>query len=390
MKTTNDKILDAYLQHQIYLLQYSEGVTDTAIKLLKKTEPKLRRLTLDYATRLEGKSLSTKRSKALLVKFTAEVLEIRKVAWKGMGSYLAQELGDFSIAEAEFVSKVIAKALPVIVPMNKPSTAELRQLPKETLYEGKILSDHIKSGQRKDTERIVENVKTGLRLRETPSVVLSRVTGTAAAKFRDGAARRAWSGAEALIYTATNTVQSGARAKVGQENTFVITEERFLATLDAGTTPQCMNFDGQVFKIGEGPEPALHWRCRSLRVPFITSDVLGPRTFVPTTERMLVEEYAKAENLGSINGSLRNNLPYGRKASFDAFAQQRRRELIGTLPDTVSYAKFLKGQTKRFQEEVLGVKRAELFRSGNLPLSKFINRRGKFLTLAQLAAKGIS
>jgi hypothetical protein len=56
----------------------------------------------------------------------------------------------------------------------------------------------------------------------------------------------------------------------------------------------------------------------------------------------------------------------------------------GPVDGRTTYQSWLKRQDAEFQNEVLGVERAELFRSGKVTLDRFVDDQGVTLTLKQL------
>ena len=72
------------------------------------------------------------------------------------------------------------------------------------------------------------------------------------------------------------------------------------------------------------------------------------------------------------------------KGKFDKFATKRKREIIGQIPAKTNYEKWLREQSDEFQNEVLGIKRAKLFRDGDLELKDFVRPDGKQISLADL------
>lgn len=56
----------------------------------------------------------------------------------------------------------------------------------------------------------------------------------------------------------------------------------------------------------------------------------------------------------------------------------------GQVPDSTTYGEWIKGQSAKRQDEVLGPARGKLMREGGLSLDKFYNDQGKTLTLDQL------
>jgi SPP1 gp7 family putative phage head morphogenesis protein len=159
-----------------------------------------------------------------------------------------------------------------------------------------------------------------------------------------GAEKKIKAEAEALVRTATTHAASTARNETMAANADILEGEKYSATLDSRTTIECASLDGRVFTVGEGPMPPIHYRCRSTRVP-----VVKKQFQIPGLE--------------------------GQRASYE-----------GPVSTKTTYNSFLKNQSKEFQDDVLGQKRADLFRSG-MNISKFTDDNGKLLTLRELKLK---
>jgi hypothetical protein len=65
--------------------------------------------------------------------------------------------------------------------------------------------------------------------------------------------------------------------------------------------------------------------------------------------------------------------PEGTRASMD-----------GQVAASTTYDKWLRGRSVEFQEDILGVAKAKLFRQGGLTLDKFVDRNGAEYTLDEL------
>jgi len=117
----------------------------------------------------------------------------------------------------------------------------------------------------------------------------------------------------------------------------------------------------------------------------VDDKLVGERFAKPTTERTLVKEFSKSNNLGNL--TKRRDLPRGTKKAFDQFSRKRTSELIGKVPAEVNFQEFLTRQSNNFQDDYLGVTKARLFRKGNLKLDKFVNRAGDEIPLSQLAVQ---
>ena len=119
--------------------------------------------------------------------------------------------------------------------------------------------------------------------------------------------------------------------------------------MDSRTTDVCISLDSKVFPVDEGERPPMHFQCRSTTVPILKS----------------------WKELG-IN---LKEAPPGTRASMD-----------GQVPDTLTYSKWIKGQSVSVQNEVLGKGKAQIFRRGKLPITRFVDARNKPLTLKQLTS----
>jgi hypothetical protein len=57
------------------------------------------------------------------------------------------------------------------------------------------------------------------------------------------------------------------------------------------------------------------------------------------------------------------------------------------VPAKTTYQQWLRTQPVAFQNEVLGVKKARLYRQGGLTLDKFVTPQGREYTLTELARR---
>lgn len=158
----------------------------------------------------------------------------------------------------------------------------------------------------------------------------------------------------------------------------------------------CRARDGKMAPVGGKPlpkgaeplkppsaRPPGHPNCRSVITSVVEdAERLGERPANPTTEKMLLREYTKAEGLDPV--TKRSDLPRGHKGAFDRYKRGRVRELIGRVPATDTYQTWLTRQSAEFQDDVLGKTRGRLFRKGGLKLDRFVDREGNEYTLDEL------
>lgn len=360
MSTANERIRDALVRRQIRLIRVAEGLSNRLLRMLAKTDRDIQqdltaRLQSMAADRVTFGSTTTER----LRRMQAGLRRITDPTFADMRSALRSELLQLAVMEAGYVATTITGALPVIVSLELPTLAAIRSAVLTRPFEGHVLREWIGRIEAGDRRRITEAVRIGLLRGETADQVTRRVVGSARLQRKDGVRELTRQGVRSLVHTALNHATNQASQELYRVNKALISEELYLATLDSRTTPVCRAFDGQRFPTGTGPIPPLHFNCRSRRVPIVNGALAGTRPANATTAKLL-EGTRGAE----------------RKALV--------KQLVGEVPAQQNYSQFLKAQTKDFQEEVLGVTKARLFRQGGLPLEKFINTAGKELTLDQL------
>ena len=73
----------------------------------------------------------------------------------------------------------------------------------------------------------------------------------------------------AIVRSTITQVTDKAREIVARDNPDITTQYIYRAVLDSKTTPICRSLDGQVYDWGDGPQPPLHFGCRSIRAPLI-------------------------------------------------------------------------------------------------------------------------
>ena len=170
--------------------------------------------------------------------------------------------------------------------------------------------------------------------------------------------------AGALAATSMNAFTNQARIATFQQNTDVIKGTQQLSTLDNLTSDICVAYSEQAWNVETfkpippstlpfNGGPPRHFNCRSTLVPVL-------RSF---QELGLTDK----ESAG---------FPVGTRASMD-----------GQVPGDTTFAQFLSGKSKNFQDKLLGPKRAKLWRNDNITLTQLVDMRGNPMTVAQLELK---
>jgi hypothetical protein len=389
MPTVNEQILDRYIRHQTYLLRYAGGLRNQVLPDLAATELVLYDAIIAWITKAENnRTLTGKAGKKWQRDFEAALRKIRTPAWDKVSTEIEKQLKELAVAEASSAATVIESSVPVVLSMQLPPASQLVGIVNSQPFQGRTLKEWLKRSAESDLLHILTEAKIGVVQGQTPTQVARRIIGTKGAKYTDGSARKAFKNIESVILTVVNGIQSEARQALYQANADIVEQELYVATLDDRTTLECASHDGSIFERGKGPMPPLHFRCRSLRVPYISPENLGTRSFDANTEKDLVREYTKERGLSDKIKS-RAKLPRGHKGKFDKFARTKKRELMGQLPGKINYNTWLSKQSRAFQDQVLGPTRGKMFREGQLNLKKFVARDGDVLTLDELRARGL-
>jgi len=382
-KTANELFEDALIRHQTYLLRYAGSVRNRIWAILDRTNE-------DISDKIRSRlannvGLTTGVEMRRLEALVDQIKAIRAPAWVEATSVLKEEMVGLSLAESVALNGIVSVVLPVVIETALPSSRMLRSVALARPFQGQILADWAASMEANDLRLIHNAIQLGMTAGESMDVITRRVIGTASMQNADGVNAMTKRQVQAVVRTAVQHVANHSRTAWFNENSDIVTTERFVATLDSRTTPICRATDGKQFPLGKGPIPPLHWQCRSLRIAVFDGVLLGDRPAKPYVERELVEEYAAANRLGAIK--TRAALPRGTKGDYDKWARGAIRSRVGPVPADTTYGEWLKGQSKTFQDDTLGIAKAKLFRDGGLTLDKFVNRNGDELTLAQLAAR---
>lgn len=382
-QTANEKVLDALVRHQIGLLRLSGSIRNRVIALLDATEADVRRkIERSLANAKPGDVVAGSAGYNRLRAVERSIQTIRSAAFERATDAWTGELRDLLSAETGFTAAAMAAAAPVILDLVIPDLRAVKSIVTTSPFQGRTLSGWASSLEDSEVQRIEQQLRIGIVEGEAGPELARRIVGTASLKGADGVTEITRQAADSITRTAVNAMADAAKLALYQENEDILSEEMYHATLDARTTVRCASLDGRHFKVGVGPRPPQHFRCRSVRIP-VFGDAIGSRPTKASTERELLKEYSDKEGLEAVTS--RDDLPHGTKGDFDAFSRRRVRELTGSAPATTTYGAFLKRQTNAFQDEVLGKTKAKLFRDGHVTLDRFTNRRGDELTLAQLA-----
>ncbi|AEP08898.1 minor capsid protein [Micavibrio aeruginosavorus] len=341
MTTANERILDASVRHMVWLERFKASEVRKIIALLNKADAGLQKTLLDRLHKIEERGVdlgpeTTKRIRDM----GASIAKMRATLYDGLSDVSAEGMVDFAEYEAEFQAVLIEKSAigAAVIEMNRPATSQLRAIVRAQPFQGRLLKEWYSSLAQTDARRINDAVRIGIAEGQTTDQIVRRIRGTRAARYRDGVLEISRRDVDSIVRTAIAHVADRSGQYVWEANADIIKGLKWVSTLDSRTSATCRERDGRVYPVKSAPPIPAHFRCRSRKVPYMGET--------------------------SIKGS--------------------RASAFGPVPDDWTYEQWLKRQPLSVQQEVLGVKKAKLFRDGGLPLDRFADDTGREYTLAEL------
>jgi len=408
MSIEKQKIPEALYRNAINLNRYENGV---ALKIVNEYNNIIIQIT-DRLKQFEAGELTltaagVNRQRTILL----QLQESLNTWAENSSDILTEELQGLTELQSEFIQEQLKKVLPSTGTKNAVRTVEISPqfaqsvvntdprkinvftLPEEfvvqtatipkfslTAKEGAVINLPngltVRTAFRRiaasQTELFQNTVRTGLLSNETTNQISKQLrgklnfeaTGTLASiKARGGIGTTiANNQIDTIVRTSVNQVSNAAVNSVFQANSDMIDRYKYVATLDSRTSAICGRLDGQIFKMGKGPQPPQHFNCRSTIVPIIKDSFLKQ---FGLDQDDLQEGTVRPSKTGlSDRGKL--------------------------IPANENYAVWLSKQDIATQNKVFGIEKSKIFRSElkkNNPTEvfrKFVRSDGSTLTLEEL------
>lgn len=335
-KTVNEILQDKIIRHQVGLLKLSSTVTNKLIAILNRAED-------DVIKQLSN--LGDDRLNVILKR----IREITKAAGGKQYTYLEKELNAVGVYESDFVEQLLKGAIPVKFDMVTPSREMLSSIVTSKPFEGKLLKEWVEDLSENTRRKLRDAIRMGMAEGESIDSMARRIRGTKAQKYKDGIMEISRRESQAMVRTAVNHTATRAREMIYQDNDELISKVQWVATLDSRTCPFCQPLDGKTFPVDKGERPPLHINCRCCTVPVVKS----------------------FRELGF---------------DIDEAPESTRASMNGQVPEKITYPEWLKGQSAKMQDKILGPARGKMFRDG-VAVDKFVDIKNmeKF-TLKELKA----
>jgi len=383
--TINEEIHDAALRRATAVRRFANGEFRSALSILNDADRELNDMLRRRLAGVAGRPIS-RQAEARLKSVLASVRELRQAVMVEIRQRTTASMQDLSRREAAFEQASLAGTIPIQLTVASASADSLRALVTSRPFDGDVLSGHFRRLSRLDQGRIERAIRVGVLSGESTEEILRRVAGSRARQYADGVQAATRSQLEGLVRTAVTHVSNAARNEVWSENSDILQGLKWTSTLDGRTSPICRANDGKVFPIDSGPRPPAHFNCRSIMVPVLDGEaVVGERPFVRSAARpdeRLADFRATAKE--QAGDSWADMTPAARSRATARVRSAWTAENVGQVPSDVTYSEWLGRQPTEFQNEVLGTRRAQMFRSGELSLDRMVDRAGNEIPLSQL------
>lgn len=335
----NETLRDAQVSHSIGLQRLSNATTRKALKLLERAERRI-------VERLASQDI-TDFTQARLERLLEQVRRILAGEYERMTEAVAADLRELSGYEVEYQADLFRRSVPVELNFVIPSDAQVWAAVNSRPFQGRILKDWFKDLSADAFARLRNTIRQGYVEGLTTEQIVREVRGTARLGYNDGILATNRRIAETTVRTALTHTANSARERLYDANQDLIKGVQWVSTLDGRTSAVCRARDGQVYPPDKGPRPPAHPNCRSSTTP-------------------VVKSWAEL-------GLSLKDAPPGTRASMN-----------GQVPATETYETWLRKQPREFQDDVLGEKKAKLWRNGGLTLDRFVDRAGQEYTLDEL------
>tara|TARA_R110000803_G_scaffold99579_3_gene167694 strand:- start:259 stop:1305 length:1047 start_codon:yes stop_codon:yes gene_type:complete len=332
----SDEFADATIRHQVYLQRYKSGVIKDILALVKGVEKKI----ISDLINQQLQDMPRRQLNKLFRKLRDDI----SAGYKPVIALLQKRVVELAKYEKSWQMDQFKELVPIEIDFLAPSDEQIIAAVISKPFEGELLKDWYRGLPQGQFNRVKKAINEGYVEGQTTAQIVRAIRGT---RTQTGIIQQSRRGAETAVRTSLSHSANTARSLVYQKNSKLIKSVEWVSTLDGRTTAICRAYDGKTFPTDSGPRPPAHPSCRSTTIPVIKS---------------LRELGIDADEV--LNASTRSSMN-------------------GQVSDELNYDRWLRTQKNTFQNEVLGRKKAKLFRAG-LKMDRFIDRKGNELTLDQL------
>ncbi len=258
-------LVESFTRRQVFLQRLANGMWEDL-------RPTLDKILTEVQTRLRLADTEIRQHN-----LTQLLRDLQDVIDEGQSEFdegLRERLVEFAEEEIDFSEQTYSQV--VTEPLQKPEESSIAPL-----VAGATAGLLIGGATQRMTNSQMSNrlfSPIGKEVRSTISTgIISQIAfGQLLTRVRQKLGTKLPNLARTVVATSLNNVSTAARGAFVTANGLVFGEERYVAVLDTRTTLRCAGLDGEIFPVQTGPQPPIHYNCRSTRVPIPRSRFIDP------------------------------------------------------------------------------------------------------------------
>jgi len=258
-------LVESFTRRQVFLQRLANGMWEDL-------RPSLDKILTEVQTRL--RLADTEIRQHNLTQLLRDLQEVIDEGQSEFDAGLRERLVEFAEEEIDFSEQTYSQV--VTEPLQKPEESSIAPL-----VAGATAGLLIGGATQRMTNSQMSNrlfSPIGKEVRSTISTgIISQIAfGQLLTRVRQKLGTKLPNLARTVVATSLNNVSTAARGAFVTANGLVFGEERYVAVLDTRTTLRCAGLDGEIFPVQTGPQPPIHYNCRSTRVPIPRSRFIDP------------------------------------------------------------------------------------------------------------------
>lgn len=385
----NQDIFDDFIKHQIQLQRLSNGQAARILESLDGTNEALAEAIYSAVINIKETSNLTKGRSAFYETLKTRIAYIRGSAIDTSLEDYTKELEKLIAHETALTTAIYETNIPLVLAYKTPATKYLKAILTDGQFFGKSIEEYFTQFTQNDIDRILQSVKSGINQGLPTERIVSEVVGSSNMGYKNGAMGKSRKSIRSMVRTITGGVGNSVRGLWNMANKDILAYEIYSAVLDGRTTYICASLDGEQFEVGVGPQPPLHFNCRSMRLGIVDvlakDGIMGNRPYVRDTRtarqrRIDFRKQAK-EKVGATKWK-EATLPQ-RRNWINTEKNLWQDANIGKTKGYKTFQQWFDDQPASFQTKYLGPTRYQAYKDGS-SLSEFVRIDGSNFTLDEL------
>lgn len=258
-------LVEAYTRRQVFIQRLANGTWQELLPILADIQTEI-----EDRLKLSETQLRQQRIAGLL----QDIQEVMDQGQEAFDEQLRERLVEFAEEEIDFDTQTYNKIL--TDPLQQPEQGSIAPLVASAAA-GLLVGGATQTLTNKQmSTRLFQSISKEVKSTVSTGLIAQTQFGELLRRTRQKLGTKLPNQARTVVATATNNAESAARRAFTTANGLIFGEERYTAVLDTRTTLRCSGLDGEIFPVRTGPQPPIHYNCRSTRVPIPRSRFLDP------------------------------------------------------------------------------------------------------------------